>query len=176
MKLETKRLLIFPLSYDQLVLYLEGDGALEEDLDLNRSDQIISPELLEAFKETILPAVGNRTKNYLYSTIWTIIDKELNHMVGDLCFKGEPNVDGEIEIGYGIYPEFQGRGFMTEAINAISTWAFSQPQVSIILAETDQFNLASHRTLDKNNFKKFKKVESMIWWKLEKTNALSEEF
>ena len=168
MKLETERLFIFPLTYDQLILYLQAKGTLEEELNLNKGNQIIPQELLDAFHETILPAVADKTKNYRYSTLWTMVSKELNQMVGDLCFKGGPNARGEIEIGYGIHDEFQGKGYMTEAIGAISAWAFTQLDVKTILAETDHANLASHRTLDKNKFKPHKKVESMIWWKLEK--------
>jgi [ribosomal protein S5]-alanine N-acetyltransferase len=168
MRLETKRLVIFPLSYDQLVLYLQENNKLEEELNLKSGNENIPQELLDAFNETILPAVADTTKNYLYSTLWTIVSKEMNQMVADLCFKGEPNESGEIEIGYGTHDEFKGKGFMTEAIGAISAWAFSQPNVKTIVAETDQSNLASHRTLAKNNFKPYKKVESMIWWKLEK--------
>ena len=168
MKLETERLIIFPLTYDQLILYLQANGKLDEELNLNKGNQVIPQELLDAFHETILPAVADGTKNYQYSTLWTIVSKELNQMVGDLCFKGEPNTKGEIEIGYGTHDEFQGKGYMTEAIGAISGWAFSQLNVKTILAETDQSNLASHRTLDKNKFKPHKKVDSMIWWKLEK--------
>ena len=36
-------------------------------------------------------------------------------MIGDLCMVGEPNADGEIEIGYGTYEQFQGKGFMTKS-------------------------------------------------------------
>jgi len=171
MKLETERLVIFPLSYDHLILYLQGINKLEEELNLKKGSQEIPPELLEAFNETILPAVADTSRNYLYSTLWTIVSKEKNQMVADLCFKGEPGEQGEIEIGYGTHDEFQGMGFMTEAIGAIVGWALHQPDVKTILAETDQNNLASHRTLAKNNFKPFKKVESMIWWKLDKNQS-----
>lgn len=44
-------------------------------------------------------------------------------MIGDLCIVGEPNQEGEIEIGYGVYDEFQGRGFMTEIVAGIAIWA-----------------------------------------------------
>jgi len=175
MKLETERLVIFPLSYDQLVLYLQGNNKLEEDLNLKKGNEKIPQELLEAFNETILPAVADNSRDYLYSTLWTIVSKEKNQMVADLCFKGEPSEHGEIEIGYGTHDAFKGNGFMTEAIGAIKVWAFNQPGVKTILAETDQNNLASHRTLAKNYFRPFKKVESMIWWKLEK-NQRSTEF
>jgi hypothetical protein len=28
-------------------------------------------------------------------------------MVGDICFVGEPNTEGEVEIGYGTYENFR---------------------------------------------------------------------
>ena len=62
-------------------------------------------------------------RTYLFSTLWTIILKEENKMVGDLCFVGEPDAEGEIEIGYGTYDEFRKRGYMTEAVNGMINWA-----------------------------------------------------
>ena len=168
MTLETPRLTIFPLTYDQLVLYLQDDSQLERELNLNETVRIIPHALLDAFNSTILPAVADTSKNYLYSTLWTIVCKERNQMVADICFKGEPNSKGEIEIGYGTYDEFQGMGFITEAIGAVSRWAFSQPKVTAIIAETDQINLASHRVLQKNGFEKYKTTETTFWWRLKK--------
>ncbi len=168
MKLQTERLLIFPLTYSQLLLYLQAENKLENTLKLNRGNRIVPVELQEAFKETILPAVSDSSKNYLFSTLWTVVDNDINRMVADICFKGEPNHSGEIEIGYGTYEEFQGKGYMTEALGVIIPWAFGQPNVKTILAETDQRNKASHKTLVKNSFKQYSVVDSMIWWRLDK--------
>lgn len=167
MKLETERLIIFPLSHYQLNLYLQTENKLEDALGLHQGNRTISPELMEALNETILPSVFS-SSNYLYSTLWTIVHKERNQMVADFCFKGMPNTAGEIEIGYGTYEEFQGKGFMTEALGAMIEWAFSQPNVKTMLAETDQKNESSHKTLLKNNFKQYKVVDAMIWWKLDR--------
>lgn len=90
---------------------------------MNKASRKISIELKEALEQTILPNVGDKTKNYLYSTLWTAISKAENKMIGDLCIVGEPNQEGEIEIGYGVYDEFQGRGFMTEIVAGIAIWA-----------------------------------------------------
>ena len=54
-------------------------------------------------------------------------------MVGDLCIVGEPNANGEIEIGYGTYEEFQNKGFMTEVVRGIIEWAKAQITVKSIL-------------------------------------------
>ncbi len=39
---------------------------------------------------------------------------------------GEPNANGEIEIGYGTYDEFQGKGFLTEIVGGIIEWTKNQ--------------------------------------------------
>jgi [ribosomal protein S5]-alanine N-acetyltransferase len=165
--LETERLIIKPLTYSQLVKYIECDNSLEEELNLNETSRTISPELKEAFEQTILPNVADTTKNYLYSTLWTAISKMENKMIGDLCIVGEPNAAGEIEFGYGTYDEFQGNGFMTEMVAALILWAKTQPKVNSIVASTNTTNKASFRVLEKNNFLKVREVEGLFIWKLE---------
>ena len=103
--IETERLILKPLTYGQLKKYIRPDNSLETELKLNVTSRTISPELKEALEQTILPNVADTGKNYLFSTLWTVISKEENKMVGDLCFVGEPNTEGEVEIGYGTYEE-----------------------------------------------------------------------
>ena len=86
--IETKRLLLKPLTYSQLLKYIKSDDSLEEELNLNKTSRVIDPELKEAFEQTILPNVADPTKDYLYSTLWTAISKEENKLAGDLCFVG----------------------------------------------------------------------------------------
>ncbi|ULQ54902.1 GNAT family N-acetyltransferase [Flavihumibacter rivuli] len=166
--LETNRLYIRPLSYDHLVQYTDLDNSLENSLGLEPYPRSLPGELKEALEQAILPMVKQAGDDLLYCTLWTIIEKEHNRMVGDLCFKGAPNAAGEIEIGYGTYADFQGRGFMTEAIGRILQWAFNQPGVQAVIAETDKGNIASHQTLKKNGFEVYKEEGEMIWWRLRK--------
>jgi ribosomal-protein-alanine N-acetyltransferase len=168
--IETERLIIKPLTYDQLVKYIKCDNSLEEELNLNETSRIISPELKEAFEQTILPNVADHTKNYLYSTLWTAIAKAENKMIGDLCIVGEPNAAGEIEIGYGTYDEFQGKGFMTEIVGGMIEWTKTQPNVKAIIASTDKTNTASFKVLEKNNFLKIGETETLFNWKLKINN------
>jgi RimJ/RimL family protein N-acetyltransferase len=165
--IETERLILKPLTYGQLVKYTKCDNSLEEELNLNKTSRTISPELKEAFEQTILPNVADKTKNYLYSTLWTAISKAENKMIGDLCIVGEPNADGAIEIGYGTYDEFQGKGFMTEIVSGIIMWSKNQPFVKSIIASTDKTNIASFKVLQKNNFIKTGETEKLFNWKLE---------
>ena len=147
--IETERLILRPLTYGQLVKYTKCDDSLEEELGLNKTSRTISFELKEAFEQTILPNVADTTKDYLYSTLWTAISKDANKMVGDICIVGEPNENGEIEIGYGI-------------IN----WAKSQSKVYAIVASTEKENIGSFTILLKNNFAKISETETQYNWKL----------
>lgn len=168
--METERLILKPLTYKQLVKYIKCDNSLEIELNLNKTSRTISLELKEAFKQTILPNVADKSKNYLYSTLWTAISKIENKMIGDLCIVGEPNANGEIEIGYGTYDEFRNKGFMTEAVSGIIEWAKTQPKIKSIIASTDKTNNASFKVLEKNNFIKIGESETLLNWKSEIKN------
>ena len=164
--IETKRLIIQPLTHDQLLKYIKSDHSLEKELNINETSRTISAELKEAFEQTILPNVADKSKDYLHNTLWTIISKSEKKMVGDICIVGEPNSDGEIEIGYGTYDEFQRQGFMTEAVGGMILWAKSQSKISSIIASTEKENIASFTILQKNNFLKVGETEILYHWKL----------
>ena len=163
--IETERLILMPLNYDQLVKYLKCNNSLEEELNLNGTSRTISLELKDALEQTILPNVADKSKNYLYSTLWTAISKTENRMIGDFCMNGEPNEDGEIEIGYGIYEEFQNRGYMTEIVSGIIEWTKKQPIVKSIIASTDKINIASVKVLEKNGFTKISETDILFNYK-----------
>lgn len=164
--IETTRLHIQPLSYAQLLKYIQNDQSLERELQLNDSTRSISPELKEALEQTILPNVARPGHDYLYSTLWTIIDRATNQMVADLCFVGEPDAMGQIEIGFGTYEQHQGQGYMSEAVGGMVEWAKVQPAVKCIYAETAEDNFASMSVLQKNGFVQLNKVDGMCSWRL----------
>jgi len=139
---------------------------LMEELNLNKTTKTISLELKEALEQTILLNVADKSKNYLYSTLWTAISKAENRMIGSFCMYGEPSEDGEIEIGYGIDEEFQNRGYMTEIVRGILEWTKKQPNVKSIIASTDKINVASVRVLEKNGFTKIGETDTLFNWKV----------
>ena len=161
---QTERLLIRPLSFGQLVKYIENNHSLEEELGLLAAERLISPELKEALEHALLPGVAANESNYFYFTLWTIILKSENRMVGDLCFMGLPNDNGEIEIGYGTYEDFRGNGYMTEAVGGMVGWAKTQPNIKKITASTDKTNRASYTVLQKNGFVKSGESDDLFHW------------
>jgi RimJ/RimL family protein N-acetyltransferase len=128
----------------------------------------VPESLQEIIREKIIPAVICPDNIPFFSTFWTIINQESNCMVGDLCFKGNPNELGEIEIGYGTHIDFQNKGFMTEAVGEIIKWAFKQENVNCIWAETDPKNLASQKVLINNNFEQIDATADNMYWRITK--------
>jgi ribosomal-protein-alanine N-acetyltransferase len=162
---ETNRLLISALDRRQLDLYIRPDNSLEEELGLNAGDKVISAAVRRMFNELTIPAMRNATaQNYFFYTLWIVIDKEHNRLVGELGFKGEPNTRGEVEIGYGTFPAFYGQGIMTEAVAGIVSWAKETPGIKSITAETAADNQASIRVLQKNGFELINKHGVMLVW------------
>ena len=56
---------------------------------------------------------------------------------------------GECEIGYSVLPEFQGRGYATEAARAFVAWVFAHPDIETITAQTFPELTASIRVMEK---------------------------
>ena len=162
----SENLILKPLTHGQLIKYIANDNSLERELKLNPTVKIISPELREALAETILPNVADSGKNHLFSTLWGVILKAESRMVGDVCFVGEPAADGEIEIGYGTYENYRGKGYMTEAVECMIDWAKRQDNVKSIFAQTAKDNPASWRILEKNGFVKVDEDGNLLSWRL----------
>lgn len=72
--------------------------------------------------------------------------------IGNGGFKGEPDKDGIVEIGYAVLEEYQGKGLATEGIARLVKWAFTHKQVTKIIAQTLPDLIPSIKVLKKNNF------------------------
>ena len=81
-----------------------------------------------------------------------LVEKASLTAVGQMGCKGMPDEHGMVEIGYGINPSFWGRGYATEAAQALVEWLKNQPSVKYIKAETLLDNVASRRVLEKTGF------------------------
>ena len=58
-----------------------------------------------------------------------IVLKQSREIIGSISFHGVPDENGMVEIGLGIEPEFQNKGFAKEALMAMWAWAIYQPGV-----------------------------------------------
>jgi ribosomal-protein-alanine N-acetyltransferase len=71
-------------------------------------------------------------------------------LVGQAGFKGPPDPDGTVEVGYSVMEDRQRNGYGTEATGALIQWAFSHPEVHRVVAETYPHMRPSLRVMERN--------------------------
>ncbi len=165
--IETKRLAIKPLNSDQLEKYINSPDELAADLGLIPSLVPMPDEVKDAIRNDLLPMISDPTKDTLFYTFWIIVEKSRSAIVGGICFHGEPDENGEVEIGYGIDEPFQNRGYMSETIAGLTRWVSENNRAKVIKAETESNNIASIRVLEKNGFKVSPQIDDALILKLE---------
>ncbi len=89
-------------------------------------------------------------------------------MVGEFCFKGPPDQTGSVEIGYATYEQYKNKGYMSDAVGAITKWSLTQPEVNSIKACTAPNNTPSQKILKKTGFVKISETANDTWWILQK--------
>lgn len=162
--IDTERLQIVPLTAQRLKLLAEDIQGLEKELDCRYRAEPIEGILLDIIKHQV-ETVANDEANYLYHSFWLIIRRADKVVVGSTCFKGKPNGNKEVEIGYGLGKRFEHNGYMTEAVQAMCNWALEQGTVLNVIAETEPGNPKSERVLERCGFVKYKR-DINTWWKL----------
>ena len=75
--------------------------------------------------------------------MFQIVLRATGEVIGDIGFHGPPDPAGTVEIGYGLVEPHRGRGLAGESAVAICGLAWSRPEVSRIIAQTDQSNTPS---------------------------------
>ena len=78
-----------------------------------------------------------------------VVERNTSTVVGGIGFFGLPQ-DGEVEIGYGIVPSRQRRGYATEAVQAMVADILQIEGVQTVTANVDLDNPASVRVLEKS--------------------------
>jgi [ribosomal protein S5]-alanine N-acetyltransferase len=73
-------------------------------------------------------------------------------VVGSGGYFGPPSSEGTVEIGYSMVPEFRGKGFATELVQALLGRAFSVPGISQVIAHTHPENIGSVTVLERCGF------------------------
>lgn len=153
-----------------LGLILKGDVFLSEELNISIPDRWC--ESVQDILEVILEKVTNNPNN----SKWFIhlpINKERQTLIGSCGFKGPPNKEGLVEIGYEVAANFRNQGYGTAIANNLINLALKDKRVKEIIAHTLAEKNASVRVLEKCKFKfvkeYYKKEEGRIWkWSYER--------
>ena len=149
MKLETARLTLFATELKHFELVMQSKKLLGEYLGMN-----VPPSFPES--EDALPWFYDlvRADEALvgWLSFWALHRAD-NALIASVGFKGKPDANGKIEIGYSVIPEYRRQGFASEMVEAALGYGFANPAVTAILAQTRVDNFPSMKVLERFGMK-----------------------
>jgi len=148
--LNTARLMMIAATRDLVIADLEGSAVLASVLKAEVPSNW-PPELYErSAMEFALRQLQDPAEQGW--SFWYILtgDDEKPELCGLCGFKGRPNNNGSVEIGYSILAQYRSRGIATEAAGALIGWAFNHLVVREVSAETLPHLIQSIRVMEKN--------------------------
>jgi ribosomal-protein-alanine N-acetyltransferase len=146
-RMQTARLDLRPMTADILDALLAGD---EPALLALTGAQFRTPAP-PPYMEEALPVVRDRLRSEPAEAPWwnwLIVDRESGDAVGSVAFGGPVNQEGAVLVGYAMYPQYEGRGYATEAVRAMIAWAFAQPGVREVRALAPVWNTPALRVAE----------------------------
>jgi RimJ/RimL family protein N-acetyltransferase len=81
--------------------------------------------------------------------VWFIEERETGTLIGSIAARNEAH---GVNVGYLLARDAWGRGYMTEALDAVAQWFLAQPGIERVWATCDVENTASARVLEKAGF------------------------
>ena len=182
-----------PDERQRLDVFEAARSAVAEDRIASRTDVEIQTKNLRLVLKTpeevlaMIEAMGSADKTHL-SADWlaqvhastspdpwvhgfSMVHRETGVVIGSCGFKGPPAEDGAVEIAYGVDANHQGKGYATEAADALAKYAFGDSRVRVVRAHTLPQANASTRVLGKCGFRPIGEVidpEDGLVWRWEK--------
>jgi RimJ/RimL family protein N-acetyltransferase len=80
---------------------------------------------------------------------FSVEEREGGTLVGDVGLSPADGEAGVIKVGYTMSPDFQGRGYATEAVGALVAYAFGALGADVVRAYADADNAPSIRVAEK---------------------------
>ncbi|RDV15624.1 N-acetyltransferase [Pontibacter diazotrophicus] len=164
----TDRLILIPFTLATTRFLLAGDTSILNEIGLQITANWPDQEAIET-----LPKILRNLELVQEPTgfeSWMIVLKSKKTVIGDAGFKGRPNAEGEVDIGYAIIEQEHKKGYGMEAAKALTDWAFQQPEVRAVTAKCLISNTASARILEKLGLQKTNRDDEMIHWSVIKPN------
>ena len=150
--LETPHLTLLPCAPEHLLTLIDQPDRFEQVVGLPAADGLhgfyvsddVSPDWLAALRSSSGPDPWRHG--------FFVVHRESRAVIGSAGFKGPPDPAGTVEVAYGIVPAFEGRGYATEAAQALVAFAFASGPVRLVRAHTLPEANASTRVLLKCGF------------------------
>jgi len=139
--LETERLILRKMSPDDRddFFTMRSDKRMHEytdttpDHDISQTDEYLA-KMLRGVDEN-------------HWIIWAIQHRDSARVIGSVGIWGFDETQNTAELSYGIAPEFQGKGYMGEALVWVCEYAFGTLNLASLEAYTEQENTPSRKLL-----------------------------
>ncbi len=164
MRIDLNEIFLYPLNSEELSLWLNDLSLLEKKLDCKYCAEPVRGLFKDVVQSQLILGLSELPEYWNWFTYWFIIRKSDKKIIGTLFFKGKPNENNEVEIGYGLGKEFESQGYMTKALSGICIWANKQPEVKQIIAETKTDNYKSQKLLRRCGFDVYKQTATSIYY------------
>lgn len=148
--IETERLELRKAQVTHLEAFLESESKLAAMLGISIEEGWL------VFPEAVAYGIEYLKQNPDNGIWWMyfFIHKADKRLIGNGGYKGKPDAEGMVEIGYAVAPGYEGRGLATEAARGMIDRAFEEPEVKMVDAHTLAEENASCGVLKKLGMKK----------------------
>jgi Acetyltransferases, including N-acetylases of ribosomal proteins len=163
-EIQTDRLRLVALDLENLYHYIHDYERVQTNLGVSVTMPIQDQEIKYVFSSAHYEASAH-PEDILWYTSWEVILKDENVIIGGISFKGPPDDQLEVEIGYEIVSEYQQNGYATEATAALIKWAKEVKHIERIIACVEPHNYSSTQVLRKLGFNYFESDEGLNWWR-----------
>lgn len=155
----TRRTRLTALSQGELKSYLNHPIKLAAKLECQLSSKIITAVVERAVRMKIEKMSAAPINDHPWYTYWLLVIADSNFGAGLIGFKGVSTGYKQVEIGYGIDPDYGNKGYTTEGAQALIQWAFQDERCnSVVACHVLNDNLPSIRVLQKLGFQIYERI------------------
>jgi len=158
--IETERLVLFPYTAENLALFNADLPGFEARFGVKYRGEELD-HLLTGYLKKLERELADDPEHCLFFTEFLIVQKENDTVIGSIDYKYVPR-GGVTEVGYGLNPRFEGRGYMTEALRAFLRFGKALG-IETVRADTLPDNLKSQNVLKRCGFR-FLRADGNLWW------------
>ncbi len=160
--IETERLILMPMTHKMMHTLIENNTDEVTKLGLQLHEKWPRQDTLDIL--WFLKDLIKSDEDISGFDIWMVIKKDGMQIIGDAGFKGKPDDDGKIEIGFGLVDDEQKKGYGLEAARGLMDWASQQQGVKTILAECLLDNVGSIKVLTRCGMTETRRDHEYIYW------------
>ncbi len=149
--IESQRMMLVAASIELVDADLSGHDELAQLIDATVPDNwppdLYERQAMQYAREQLSDAPGQVGWSFWYLLTRPPENRELLGICG---FKGFPDQQGTVEIGYSVLHQNRCMGYATEAMGRLISWAFAHHNVMKVCAETLPHLRQSIRVMEKN--------------------------